>query len=127
LSSIPAEYREAVAEQQIIGWDNFLLGLWVIQWRHQLMREREWNKSIFKLPERAIAEIISKLWEIGWHLWLGRNAAIYPSDHTTPEGETVARSFPNFGLCRKVRRQRKEGNERSKQCMRNWLNNHQAS
>jgi len=32
LSSIPAAYREAVAEQQIIGWDNFLMGLWVIQW-----------------------------------------------------------------------------------------------
>jgi len=54
LSSIPRAYREAVAEQQIIGWDNFFRGLWIIQWPDQLKQERYWNKYFFRLPERAI-------------------------------------------------------------------------
>ena len=74
------------------------------------------------IPERAIAVIISKVWEVGWHLWLGRNAAIYPSEEVTAEGETVARSFSNFGLCRKIRRKHKDSGERSRQIMMRWLN-----
>jgi len=38
LSSIPFAYREAVAEKTIIGWDSFLMGLWVSQWRDQLQQ-----------------------------------------------------------------------------------------
>jgi len=86
ITSIPEEYREIVAAQEVIGWDNFLMGLWANQWRCQLKAERLQNKGIFRLPERAIAAMIAKLWEIGWHLWLGRNASIYPAEDVNAEG-----------------------------------------
>jgi len=64
ITSIPEEYREIVAAQEVIGWDNFLMGLWAYQWRCQLKADRLQNKGIFRLPERAIAAVIAKLWYI---------------------------------------------------------------
>jgi len=122
LREIPVEYREVVAAQQVVGWDNFLMGLWSSQRREQLKRECSRNKGIFRLPERAIAAIIAKLWDIAWHLWLGRNAAIYPAEETNAEGELIARKFSNYGLCRRSRRVIRAGEAGSRQIMRQWLN-----
>ena len=122
LRDIPVEYREVMAPQQVISWDHFLMGLWSSQWRSQLKVESSRNKGIFRLPERAIAAIIAKLWEIAWHLWLGRNTAIYPAEDTNAEGELIARTFSNLGLCRRSRRTTIVEEVGSRQIMRNWLN-----
>lgn len=124
-SDIPAEYREVVAAQQVIGWDNFLMGLWSSQWRAQLEQECSRNKGIFRRPKRAISAIIAKLWEIAWHLWLGRNSAIYPAADTNAEGELITREVSNYGLCRRSRRANIAGEAGSRQIMRQWLNSGQ--
>ena len=122
IRAFPSEFRDVVAAQQVIGWDHFLMGLWSRQWIAQLKAERSRSKWIFRVPERATAAIIVKLWEIAWNLWLGRNSAIYPSEEINAEGELTARTFSNFGLCRRRRRTTTVGEAGSRQIMRNWLN-----
>jgi len=77
LGSVPVLFRDAVAAQQIIGWDKFLLGCWSVQWA-QCLRAEYSRLRVLRSPERVIAEVIARLWEISWDLWLGRNAAVYP-------------------------------------------------
>jgi hypothetical protein len=120
LHSIPEEYQDVVAAQAIIGWDNFLMGCWSIQWQHSLRAEYEAMDSP-RQPERTIAEIIAKLWEISWDLWLGRNAAVYPNQEISAEGEVVPRVIRPTSLCRPVRRRRLDSVGRSRAFMMRWL------
>jgi hypothetical protein len=120
-NQIPEEYREIMAAQAVIGWDKFLMGLWSSQWIAKLKDEAEEQIRIFRRPQRAIAAIISKLWDIGWQLWLGRNAAIYPSEELTAEGELVQRTQIASSLCRKARRKRLDSQSRSREMMRRWI------
>ncbi len=109
-----------MAAQAIIGWDNFLMGCWSIQWQQSLRAEYEAMDSP-RQPERTIAEIIAKLWEISWDLWLGRNAAVYPNQEISAEGEVVPRVICPTSLCRPVRRRRLDSVGRSRAFMMRWL------
>jgi hypothetical protein len=120
LSSIPVEFQQAVVAQEVIGWDNFLMGCWSIEWSIRL-REEDEEQEIFRLPERVIAAIIARLWEISWDLWLGRNAAVYPNSEISAEGDTIQRSIIPTRLCRVERRRKRDGVAQSSALMRQWL------
>ena len=120
LLTIPDSFKEAVTAQSIIGWENFLLGCWSIEWVRRL-REEYAEKEINRLPERTLAAIIARLWEISWDLWLGRNAAVCPSSVITAEGETIPSEIRPSRLSRRQRRRHKEGVERSQSIMAAWL------
>ena len=115
------EYREVIAAQAVIGWDKFLMGLWSTQLIAKLKEEADGNIRIFRRPQRAIAAIISKLWDIGWQLWLGWNTAIYPYQELTAEGELVQRTQIGSSLCRQARRKRLDSQSRSREMMRRWI------
>ncbi len=120
LSSIPEKLRNALVAQAAIAWDIFLMGCWSIEWSHRL-REENKELEILRLPERVIAAIIARLWEISWDLWLGRNSVVYPNSETSVEGDTVQRNITTTRLCRAERRRKREGIERSSVLMRQWL------
>ena len=117
-ATIPAEYREAFAAQQVIGWNNFLMGCWAIEWREGLRAEYA-SSNERRQPERMVAAIITRLWETSWDLWLGRNAAVYPSHVLSAEGELIPVDVRTTSLCRRTRR-KKEAHS-SRECMRRWL------
>ena len=116
--SIPEEYRDAVAAQVVIGWDNFPMGCWALEWRERLRWEYE-ALHISRQPERTIASIIERLWETSWDLWLGRNAAVYPRQVLSAEGELVTQDIIPTRLCRRTRRGRIDRAGRA--CMDKWL------
>jgi hypothetical protein len=119
-SSIPAEYWDAILIQSILGWENSIMGCWSVEWVQRLRDEFAAGASL-RSPERVIAAIIARLWEISWDLWLGRNAAVYPDSEMEADGEMIQRTYAPTRLCRKERRRKKDGIGRSKAFMHNWL------
>ena len=117
-ATIPEEYREAFAAQQVVGWNNFLMGCWAIEWREGLRAEYD-SRNERKQPERMVAAIITRLWETSWDLWLGRNAAVYPSQVLSAEGELIQVDVRTTSLCRRSRRNKEVNSSRA--CMRRWL------
>lgn len=117
LDSVPEIFRDAVAAQQIIGWDKFLMGCWSVQWENSLRAEYS-RLRVQRSSERVIAAIIARLWEISWDLWLGRNAAVYPDHELSAEGELVSRDIRPGRLCRRRRRISVGG---SRAVMERWL------
>jgi hypothetical protein len=114
------EYWDAIVMQTALGWDNFLMGCWSVEWVNQLRKE-EAERTIPRSPERVIASIIARLWEISWDLWLGRNAAVYPTSEVAADGEITERAFLPARLCRSERRKKHVGVGRSQSLMRQWL------
>ena len=118
LHDIPEEYRETVAAQTAIGWDQYLMGCWAVEWRERLKGELE-AKQDTRQPERMIASIIERLWETSWDLWLGRNAAVYPNQALSAEGERLPVDIRPTRLCRRRRRSRVD--RAGSACMSKWL------
>ncbi len=114
------EYWDAIVMQTALGWDNFLMGCWSVEWITQL-RNDEADRAIPRSPEQVIASIIARLWEISWDLLLGRNAAVYPNCEVEADGEMVARAFYPARLCRRERRRKRDSVGRSQSLMRQWL------
>jgi hypothetical protein len=96
------------------------MGCWSEEWVQKL-RDEYAARAFLRSPERVIAAIISRLWEISWDLWLVRNSAVYPDSEMTADGEMIQRTFVPTRLCRKERRGRRDGVERGQALMRQWL------
>ncbi len=60
--------------------------------------------AIRRKPERAIGEIIAKLWEISCDLRLGRNTVVYPNQELSAEGEVIPRVIliRPISVCKKL-------------------------
>jgi hypothetical protein len=99
--NVSKEYREVLAAHKAIGWDNFLMGCWVLylEWRERLRGE-----YVASQPERIIAASIERLWETSWDFGLCRNAAVYPSHTLSVEGEIIQQDIRPSRLCSRSRR-----------------------
>jgi hypothetical protein len=124
MAMIPEEYRAAFEAQTAMGWDNFLKGCWAVEWVGRLRCEYE-ARNICKQPERVVAAIIERFFETSWDLWLGRNAAVYPNQDLTAEGELVTVDIRPSRLCR--RKRRSAANRGGQACMARWLSGGRSS
>jgi hypothetical protein len=74
---------------------------------------------LLRLDNRNIASI-ERLWETSWDLWLGRNAAVYPS-HTLPvKGEIIQQDIRPSSL-QEVALEKKNVDSARRVCMLRWL------
>jgi hypothetical protein len=72
--------REAVLEQNSLGWYNFLLGRLLTRWADAQQRYLE---SIDKrnTGRRWTIAILAKIWDISWDIWEQRNGIAHDTLH----------------------------------------------
>ena len=72
--------KDAVAEQDKIGWYNLLLGRLSIKW---MDAQQKYLESIGKRTtgKRWTIAIITKLWDIAWDMWQHRNHVTHNTLH----------------------------------------------
>jgi hypothetical protein len=61
--TVPPQYHRFIQEQELIGWDQIVLGRWTMEWVHQLNRPHP-NKGA-----DLAAQKLSQIWHTIIHLW----------------------------------------------------------
>ena len=72
--------KEAVKQQDQIGWRPFLDGFISTQWRQCQKEHMEKNQST-KSPELWMAKMQRKLWNIPWEMWDSRNKLLHDENN----------------------------------------------
>ena len=80
---------QAMAEQNSIGWHNFIDGFISKQWT---ILQRQYLKELgsMKSPILWISRFQRRIWEIPWEMWLHRNEYLHNDGTTIHFQETVA-------------------------------------
>ena len=80
---VPVSYflglRDAVQNQDKVGWQSFLEGCPVKGWAEVQQRHYEWIKCQ-RTGERWLASLIQKVWDVAWDLWDHRNNVAHDKD-----------------------------------------------
>ena len=85
-SNITDEVQQAVREQHIISWDNFMDGLWSTRWaKAQDMYYK--TKKRRNTGNRWAAKVSARIWSIKKEMWEHRNAVLYRSEGITKTGK----------------------------------------
>ena len=74
--------REAMIEQEGIGWGNLICGFATKKWR-SIQTYHMAEHSSRKSPNLWMARLQWRIWEIAWTMWLHRN------DHLHHDGKTI--------------------------------------
>ena len=84
--NINNEVQQAVREQHIISWNNFMDGLWSTRWaKAQEMYYK--TKKRRNTGNRWAAKVSARIWSIKKEMWDHRNAALYRSSGITKTGK----------------------------------------
>ena len=81
--------KEAVQEQNAIGWFQFIEGFWSTKWRQCITQHLNLSKSM-KSPLLLLSKTQRRIWMIAWNMWMNRNTtlhkakkSIHPNDITS--------------------------------------------
>ncbi len=86
LSSYEDDVRQVLQAQRVIGWKQFLEGLWATEWERYVTAH---NTHPLKTAENIIGKCIQKNWDLIFNLWEGRNKRLHETDHIADlEGRT---------------------------------------
>ena len=73
---VPRAVRDALAEQDSIGWKWAFLGFWSKKWS-ALQLQYYQSKGKLNTGKRWLAAIIKKLHDVAWDLWVYRNGEVH--------------------------------------------------
>lgn len=98
-TDFPSLFEHAVEEQNILGWDLFLLGRLSPEWRliqNAFLRRQHAPRT----GERWASALITHLFSMAWDLWELRNGALHqqapaPASHLNDEISTLYQRGPN--------------------------------
>jgi len=65
--------------QDKLGWNQALEGVLTSQWRNQQVQFWQRIKSQ-QSAKQWMAELIKKLWNVAWDMWLHRNSALHKTE-----------------------------------------------
>ena len=85
-SNIQDSIKQAVREQHMISWDNFMNGLWSKKWA-QVQDMYYKSKKRRNSGNRWAAKVVAHLWDMKKEMWDHRNAALYRSSGMTKTGK----------------------------------------
>ncbi len=78
-STVPPDYRELVRQQNRIGWMNFLLGRWSLEWNRLQTRYYQPESG----TSQWASQMIRTLWESVYDVWEQRNKDLHGVDAVT--------------------------------------------
>ena len=81
--------RQAILQQDRIGWKPFIEGIWSIHWRRC---QTQFFKSI-NSPSSSLlllSKVQRRIWRIAWEMWMHRNNYLHGDLSSLPEVEQKA-------------------------------------
>jgi len=81
---VPPALREAAAEQDSLGWYNFFMGFTSTRWM-DIQAAHFTRIGSRKTPERWMAALIQKQWDIAGDIWYYRNDILHADELTAAQ------------------------------------------
>jgi len=72
-TSCPELFRDAVAQQNLIGWDHFLQGRWSALWQPLHLKTHTTPPSSKLKPTQWAPKLLNTLWTKWFEMWTDRN------------------------------------------------------
>ena len=81
--------RQAIKDQDKIGWMSFIEGYWSINWR---LKQQDHLEKIHsrKSPSLWISRAQRKIWEVAWKMWMHRNDVLHNDGTTIHSHELIS-------------------------------------